>query len=187
MKISILYLIATTTMLGCGKVSGAIGHLDGSPTALQNDFKNSSIVTTGHGVANGTTAYPVILHLINSNASPVIGYVPTYSVTPSASVSRNACTPSDSTGTSVCTFTCGVSGSETFLVTNISTFTLQANIVFDPFSHTNTLALISGSQQSATGGGYKMMSSIGHLNTLSPSTAGGWLTHTTSQSSMASQ
>lgn len=126
------------------------------------DFLKSEIITNGTGVADGVSAFTVLVRLMNSDGSIVSGFRPTYSITSGSGVITAPCSVSDNTGTAVCLLKANTPGAKRILVDNLP-LKLEKDLSFIAplLSGKSIVGAAPGSQQHATGGGYKMQSTVG--------------------------
>lgn len=174
-------LILTACNMGnMSTVKGKAGNID---------FKKSQIIVNGKGIADNLTNFVVLVRLLNSDYTPVVGFTPSYSIVAGLGVNPSSCSVSDATGTSVCLLTTNQAGIRTMKVANVPLTSLQADVEFDPVAigGKSPLAIVAASSQKGTGaGGWKIEASItdgsGQVNNTG---AGGWKIQTSLQGAMA--
>lgn len=70
-------IILTICLSGCGRISGSIvkSKTNGAP-----DFQRSEVISSGTGIADGTTEYLIAIQLMNSDGSIVALFLRTSSI-----------------------------------------------------------------------------------------------------------
>jgi hypothetical protein len=171
----LLLFVLLISITGCGKISGSIKSL--APNGI-NDFLKSQILVNGPGVADGTTALVVLLRLMNSNNTIVVGFQPDYRVLSGTGLSPAACSISDNTGTSVCLLRSTMPGVKRIKIGNIDTLSLEKDVTFNPKPISKNIFTLASGGGKGTGigaaSGYQVQASITHLKTSNKTTVGGY-------------
>lgn len=156
--------LVTVVLAGCGGIKGGIKKVEGdvggvvSPIA---DFQKTEIVTSGSARADGLSEIAVVIHLKNSDNTPVANYKPEYQVVSGIGVLPEECTTSDRNGVSACAVRATQTGTKRLQLTNAKVG-LEKDLQFDPPSYSSTqLSLVSGSvKRSTTSIGYKVQMKV---------------------------
>lgn len=160
--------IATLFLTGCGKISSEVSAIFKGKT----DFARSEIITSGTGVADGSTEMLVVIQLMNSDGTPVKLYKPTYEIVSGSGVTAQECTTSNSNGVSTCILKATQAGTKRLSVTNIK-IELQKDLLFQLPSSKTMLGLASGAKQITTSG-YKVSASVATQESAMVRESGGW-------------
>lgn len=162
---------------GCGKLTLTIPQ-----ASSVVDFLKTEILVGGSNLANGTAEMIVIIHLKNSDSTPVVDYRPTYTVTVSTGITAGQCSLSSSEGVSVCVLKSTSPGTKVLKLTN-ALVGLEKQIEFVAAAGEQIFGLASGAQKgmttplghkinlsagespkghkSVTAGGYKVSTGVG--------------------------
>ncbi len=137
---------------GCGQLSLELA-------SKINDFAKTEIIVGGSNLANGISDMIIVVHLKNSDNSPVVDYKPTYNVTPLSGMTNIECSKSTGAGISVCVLRSTVAGFKNFKLTNAKVG-LQKDVEFINPSKGQILSIVAGAN-------HKMQTPAGHLVSLS--------------------
>lgn len=164
------------------------GNLDLTLPSKINDFLKTEIIVGGSNLATGTADMYILVHLKNSDSSPVVDYKPQYDITPLAGLSVQACTSSTSAGISVCTIRSTSAGFKTFKLTNAKVG-LSKVVEFVNPSSGQVLNLVAGSNPNmTTAAGHKVKLTAGEIGLGTKSTtAGGYKVSVTVKTALDSQ
>lgn len=158
-----LFLIISCYLaLGCSNGSDGSSGANGSPTSSVQDFQKTKIATSSNStIADGVNVITVTVQLINSDNSYVTNYTPSYTITPSSGVIPTACTLSNSSGLSTCTFKSTEVGNKIFQLTNPK-IDLSASLNFTLPNGEEAAVAIAGAQiNGTTSDGYTVNMSLG--------------------------
>ncbi len=111
-KVSLL-AIALTTTVSCG-VKKETAKVTGAASKVSS--LNSTISATSGVVADGSTTSTITIVFLDADKAPVQGVIPEYTVAGTGNV-LSACSETDETGTSTCTFTSTVAETKAILLT----------------------------------------------------------------------
>lgn len=153
-------LAAAFGLSGCGNVDAKIKRQLGidSPS-VTNDFLKTEIVV-GSARADGVSELAVVIHLKNSDNTPVADYKPVYEVTAGLGVLPGGCTTSDKNGVSACALRATQAGTKRLKLKNAKVG-LEKEVVFDAAVLSKSgMSLSSGSVRASTGNGYKVKLSL---------------------------
>jgi|GEM_PF-6610812 len=161
-----ILLIALITSAGafsssCGKITA---ELNFSHTPPVQDFKKSQIISNGPQVADGSSSLLVVISLLNSDGTPVIGFTPVYQILSGGGVTSLPCTSSNANGVSTCILKSTQAGTKLLSVTNI-TISLQASLVFTSPSAGQSHIELASSSKSQTQGSYTLTAAVGPVET----------------------
>lgn len=156
---SALISLVTLGALGCNnKITGKIGLSSFAP-----DFKKSQIISNSPGIADGVSNVVLVVQLINSDNSIVVGFTPTLALTNSLGVNSSACTASNSNGVSTCVLRSSVAETVQVSVSNVQSIMLKTNVVFaaPTVSPTQTSTVPSVAYNSTSASGHSISATIG--------------------------
>jgi hypothetical protein len=128
---------------------------------LVPDFLGSQVISASNASADGQSAAVVVLKITNGNGSAVVGYFPTYTVSPTSGVTTQRCSATDSSGMSSCSITSIVPGNVVFSLTNAKKG-LSANLNFTIPQGRQMLFAVAGQVTNAsTAEGHKVTFQFG--------------------------
>ena len=182
-KLSQLFLgLVGVTFMSCSMESSI------TSTSELRDFLKSEVISSGSVPADGISELMVVLHLKNSDNSPVANYKPTYDITKGGGVIREECTHSDKNGISACILKSTVPGEKTFKVSNIEQKVLEKVVIFDTPTPTSSVAGITGGAISTTTAtGYKVTGAISYGGVSYTETPEGYKVYQTSEGGILSE
>lgn len=155
-RIRIITITFLFILSGCGKLDLDLGK-------AVVDFLKTEIVVGGSNFADGTSEMVVVVHLKNSNNTPVPNYKPTYNVTPVTGMTTVECSTSTSDGVSVCVLKSTSPGYKTFKLTNAK-IGLEKVVEFQVQKKGQTLSLVAGANQNmTTASGHKIKLAAGEI------------------------
>ncbi|OQW48991.1 MAG: hypothetical protein A4S09_12815 [Proteobacteria bacterium SG_bin7] len=166
----------------------ACGNLDLTLPSGTVDFLKTEIIVGGTNLADGNSQMLVVVHLKNSNNSPVKNYKPTYNITPSNGLITSECSTSTDNGISVCVLRSTSAGPKSFKLTNAKVG-LEKIVEFEHPKRGQMLGLASGAHQNmTTGAGHKVRLSVGGIGTgVNATTSGGYKVSLTLKTALDSQ
>ena len=149
-------------LASCGNVSSNVSYDYTRTTAV--DFKNSQIISNGPQAADGATNLLVVISLLNSNNTPVVGFTPTYEIVSGLGVTASPCTSSNSNGVSTCILRSAQTGIKRLRVTNVTTIALSADVTFSaPSGVKSRFDMSLASSGKMSGGAYSFIGTVGGL------------------------
>ncbi len=125
------------------------------------DFANTEIVVLGDGIANGSSFLYIEVHVLNSDGSPVVNFLPELSVEDS---SLRSCGRTNSQGIARCAITSSLAGTKNLTLTNLE-FNVHAEAMFvAPVLSKSVISNVPGSAIVNTSGGHKISASLSNLS-----------------------
>ncbi len=154
----IQFTLLTLVFCGCG-MEGGIRRLVGNRVP---DFKKTEIIAGSPVPADGSAELALLIHLKNSDGTPIPDYKPEYSVVAGDGVVPHECTTSDSNGLSACFLKATVAGVKRLRLMN-ALAGLEREVAFEPpRGNGRIIGLVPGAEsRSATASGHRVQISVG--------------------------
>lgn len=131
-----------------------VGPVELPSTDHPVDFARTEILVSGSAPADGISGLGVVIHLKNSDNTPVSNYKPEYQVVAGVGVLPGECSTSDSNGVSACAVRATQAGTKTVRLVNAKVG-LEKNLSFVPPVYSSSrLSLGDGGIRSSTASGY---------------------------------
>ncbi len=181
-------MVRIVIILGSVFLFSGCGNLDLTLPSAGLDFQKTEILVGGTNLADGNSQMLVVVHLKNSNSSPVKNYKPTYTVAPANGLITSECSTSTDSGISVCVLKSTSAGLKTFRLTNAKVG-LEKIVEFENLKKGQMLGLASGAHQNmTTAAGHKVRLAAGEIGTgVRGTTSGGYKVSLTLKTALDSQ
>ncbi|MCM2280954.1 MAG: hypothetical protein NDI61_03810 [Bdellovibrionaceae bacterium] len=130
------------------------------------DFLKSEILINGTGIADGVTQLVMLVRLLNSDGSVVVGHRPAYQVASGLALADTPCSISDQNGISVCLLTASLPGIRTLRIVNLGQARVESGVTFIPPGLTPPArGFVASANTGTTASGHQVRSSVGVYHT----------------------